>query len=173
MISVHRLVLGTFCPPAQEGLTVDHIDHNTRNNNLSNLRWLTFKDNSSEGEEAIECLKNIGAFEYSQGLRKIPSFSQKKKNKFIKRAKKIKEKKIEEEKVEKKEAKAKNYLFKLCYCMKRENTVIVNKDVAAYIIYIKNGSPLKQVKDFLENLIINVTEKAYKFGFDINVVKEF
>jgi hypothetical protein len=63
-------------------------------------------------------------------------------------------------------------MFELCYAMKRENKVVVDIDTAAYIIFIKNGSPIKQVKDFLENLAINESEKTYKFGFDIDLIKE-
>lgn len=62
-------------------------------------------------------------------------------------------------------------MFELCYAMKRESKITVDIDTAAYIIYIKNGSPIKQVKDFLENLIINEDEKTYKFGFDISLKK--
>jgi hypothetical protein len=35
---VHRIVLSMFAPvPGWESLTVDHLDHNTRNNRVSNL----------------------------------------------------------------------------------------------------------------------------------------
>ncbi len=36
---VHRLVLETFINPSE--LSVNHIDHNTLNNNLSNLEYVT------------------------------------------------------------------------------------------------------------------------------------
>ena len=43
---VHRLVLMTFSPTENmENLTVDHIDCNIENNNLTNLRWLTAEEN--------------------------------------------------------------------------------------------------------------------------------
>ena len=43
---VHRLVLSTFCPTkSTERLEVNHIDHNKKNNFLSNLEWVTHKDN--------------------------------------------------------------------------------------------------------------------------------
>lgn len=43
---VHRLVLTVFAPTeGMEDLTVDHIDGNPANNNLSNLRWMTAEEN--------------------------------------------------------------------------------------------------------------------------------
>lgn len=42
----HRLVLMAFSPiKGMENLTVDHIDGNPANNNLSNLRWMTAEEN--------------------------------------------------------------------------------------------------------------------------------
>jgi hypothetical protein len=44
--AVHRLVAQTFNPvPNYANLTVDHRDHNTRNNCLSNLEWVTQEEN--------------------------------------------------------------------------------------------------------------------------------
>lgn len=46
IIAAHRLVLITFKPnPDYKNLTVDHLDHNTRNNSLSNLEWVSEKEN--------------------------------------------------------------------------------------------------------------------------------
>lgn len=44
--SAHRLVLLTWKPiPDAENLTVDHIDHNKRNNSVANLEWVTAEEN--------------------------------------------------------------------------------------------------------------------------------
>lgn len=46
--AAHRLVLMTWRPTRDmESLTVDHLDHNKRNNTLSNLEWVTYKENQN------------------------------------------------------------------------------------------------------------------------------
>ena len=43
---LHRVVMLTWRPtPEAEALTVDHLDHNKRNNALSNLEWVTQEEN--------------------------------------------------------------------------------------------------------------------------------
>ena len=45
---VHRLVMTLFKPvPGCAGMTVDHLDHNTRNNNISNLEWVSLEENQA------------------------------------------------------------------------------------------------------------------------------
>lgn len=45
---VHRLVLLTFKPiPNAEELTVDHLNHNKRDNSLENLEWVTGIENKN------------------------------------------------------------------------------------------------------------------------------
>ena len=44
---VHRIVLEAWRPvPNYAKLTVDHINHNTRDNSLSNLEWVTAEENN-------------------------------------------------------------------------------------------------------------------------------
>ena len=66
-VYAHRLVMLTWKPiPNAESLTVDHLDHNKRNNSLDNLEWVSrgenerrakedFLDNSCEIESEEEC----------------------------------------------------------------------------------------------------------------------
>ncbi len=44
---VHRIIWETFCGLIPDDLTIDHIDTNKQNNNLSNLRLLTREKNTS------------------------------------------------------------------------------------------------------------------------------
>lgn len=45
---VHRIVMQTWNPVSGYAfLTVDHLDHNTRNNKLSNLEWVTDEENKA------------------------------------------------------------------------------------------------------------------------------
>lgn len=44
--TAHRIVMTTWKPVKnQEELTIDHLDHNKRNNSLSNLEWVTADEN--------------------------------------------------------------------------------------------------------------------------------
>ena len=48
---VHRLVMLTWRPiPNAEDFTVDHLNHNKRCNELSNLEWVTFEENQRRAE---------------------------------------------------------------------------------------------------------------------------
>ena len=68
----HRLVLLTWKPiPNAEDLTVDHLDHNKRNNSLVNLEWVTQKENQlradrdfieKEDDKEIFCIEENRVF---------------------------------------------------------------------------------------------------------------
>ena len=52
--SAHRLVMKTWRPTRDmEFLTIDHLDHNKRNNALSNLEWITKEENKRRAAVAV------------------------------------------------------------------------------------------------------------------------
>lgn len=60
VFSVHRLILETFNPnPNSDKLQVNHIDGNKTNNGISNLEWVTCKENINHGYR-IGLYSNIG-----------------------------------------------------------------------------------------------------------------
>lgn len=48
---VHRIVADSFIGPIPNGMQVDHIDNNAKNNNISNLHLVTPKENSRRARE--------------------------------------------------------------------------------------------------------------------------
>ena len=71
-MSAHRLVMRTWRPTTNmENLTVDHLDHNKRNNSVENLEWVTraenmkraradyFDENAKPKEKKSEKVKTI------------------------------------------------------------------------------------------------------------------
>lgn len=51
---VHRLVMKTWRPvPDEENLTVDHLDHNKRNNDVRNLEWVTETENMRRAKQDL------------------------------------------------------------------------------------------------------------------------
>lgn len=59
-VNVHRLVLSTFLPnDNMHKLTVEHKDHNKRNNKLYNLEWLTREENLGRAQKDLLIDKDI------------------------------------------------------------------------------------------------------------------
>ena len=56
--SIHRLVATTFISNPEEKSDVDHIDHNMRNNHVSNLRWVSHKENLHHSYEIKDQVRN-------------------------------------------------------------------------------------------------------------------
>jgi hypothetical protein len=54
---LHRLVMLTWKPtPEAEILTVDHLNHNKRDNSLDNLEWVTLEENQTRAaQDKIYC----------------------------------------------------------------------------------------------------------------------
>ena len=49
--SIHRLLAICFIPNPENKPCVDHIDRDRTNNDLSNLRWATYKENNNNKEK--------------------------------------------------------------------------------------------------------------------------
>ena len=57
--SAHRLVMLTWRPiPNAEDLTVDHLDHNKRNNSVTNLEWISETENRRRADEDLIVVSN-------------------------------------------------------------------------------------------------------------------
>lgn len=57
---VHRLVVETFIDPIPKGMEVDHLDRNVSNNDLSNLRVCSHKENMRNTKHVDACQVKIG-----------------------------------------------------------------------------------------------------------------
>lgn len=52
--NVHRMVMLTWRPiPDAENLTIDHLDHNKRNNSVTNLEWVSKEENTTRALEDL------------------------------------------------------------------------------------------------------------------------
>lgn len=50
IVSVHYIVLASFVPKPEEGAICDHINRNSLDNRLENLRWVSFNANVLNSE---------------------------------------------------------------------------------------------------------------------------
>ena len=72
-VLLHRLVMLTWRPtPEAEDLTVDHLDHNKRNNALSNLEWVTMEENLRRANEDLSRDTLLVGNEVIQKVKKEP-----------------------------------------------------------------------------------------------------
>jgi HNH endonuclease len=64
-VFLHRLVAQTFIPNSENYPVVDHIDRDTTNNHVSNLRWATISENtlnsgmSNRNTSGFKCISFI------------------------------------------------------------------------------------------------------------------
>lgn len=56
---VHRAVAELFIPNPENKYCVDHIDTNTFNNNVNNLRWVTHKENQNNNLTKLHLSKSL------------------------------------------------------------------------------------------------------------------
>jgi hypothetical protein len=85
----HRLVMQTFKPQRDSSLTVDHLDHNKKNNVLNNLEWVSLEENRerarqdfliiNDEQEIDGVLKNTVPMQRASKIEKIPKNIPKKK----------------------------------------------------------------------------------------------
>lgn len=75
-INIHRLVLVTFYPVMNmDKLTVDHKDHNKRNNKLYNLEWVTEEENLQRANEDLISFYDIEKYYFQNTDKKIKMIS--------------------------------------------------------------------------------------------------
>lgn len=55
--SIHRLVANAFLPKNSKNMEVNHLDENKQNNSVSNLEWITHKQNLNYGTHNSRMVK--------------------------------------------------------------------------------------------------------------------
>lgn len=66
--NLHRIYLSTLQPIYASGMVVDHIDRDTHNNLMSNLRWLTVSENNKNKGSRRKYFRTLMAEELPEGL---------------------------------------------------------------------------------------------------------
>ena len=85
--SAHRLVMLTWRPiPNAEDLTVDHLDHNKRNNSVANLEWVSKEENQRRAKKDFIiidqpriCFKQEGQNHYFDNIESAANYLMKSK----------------------------------------------------------------------------------------------
>lgn len=71
----HRLVMLTFSPvPDAESMTVDHLDHNKRNNAVNNLEWVSREINVERAQNDLIQVKRKGKSKKSKPKNKMVDY---------------------------------------------------------------------------------------------------
>lgn len=62
--SIHRLVAENFLPNPNNYTDVDHINNNTKDNRLENLRWCSHKDNIHYSYKTLNQVRNYKVVDF-------------------------------------------------------------------------------------------------------------
>ena len=72
LVKVHKLVAETFIGTVPENKCIDHIDRNKLNNDISNLRWVTYSENANNKDKEKFSLNNSLGQINSKKKKRIP-----------------------------------------------------------------------------------------------------